>query len=42
MALLEQLIVGCARDDLSFELRNRLIVDNSAERARSKDVRIER
>ena len=38
VALLEQLVVRRAGDDLDLELRNRLVVDDRAERARREDV----
>ena len=36
--ILEQLVVGRARDDLDLELRNRVVVDDAAQRAGRKDV----
>ena len=38
MSLLKELIVGCTRNDLSFEFRNRLIVDNTTKSTRRKNV----
>ncbi len=39
MTLLQQLVVGGARDYLDLQLRDRIIVDDPAERARREDVR---